>query len=105
MGVYNNMGMVTTRIAKCKTKEEDERRMAKKVFRFSVKCSYEYDIEADDEHTAKTILVQEGGLSIEGKLCLDNQDYENAELIETIYRGGISDEDREAKVIRAKKKD
>ena len=40
MGVIDNMGMVTTRIAKCKTKEVDERRMAKKVFRFSVKCSY-----------------------------------------------------------------
>ena len=55
--------------------------MADKIFRFKVKSYLEYRIKADDEHTARKILTEDGGFDIGGKMYFDDDSYENAELI------------------------
>ena len=55
--------------------------MKEKTFEFSVPCSYRYEIKAKTEKEAKKILVEEGGINIQGSLCLEEDDYKKAELL------------------------
>ena len=50
-------------------------------YTFYVKCGYVYDIEADSEEEARKILIRDGGLDITGTLCLEEEDYKNADLV------------------------
>jgi len=52
-----------------------------KEYTFYVKCGYVYDIEANSEEEARKILVRDGGSEITGTLCLEEEDYKNADLI------------------------
>tara|TARA_R100001530_G_scaffold125525_1_gene94071 strand:- start:78 stop:248 length:171 start_codon:yes stop_codon:yes gene_type:complete len=52
-----------------------------KTFEFSVPCSYHYEIKAKTEKEARKILVKDGGINIQGSLCLEEQDYKKAEII------------------------
>ena len=52
----------------------------KKLYRFKVPCSYFYEIFANSENQARKILLNGGGLDIEGKLFLDDNSYKDAEL-------------------------
>jgi hypothetical protein len=51
-----------------------------KKFIFDVPCYYVYEVEAKTEEQAKKILIKDGGLSLEGNLSLDENDYKNAKL-------------------------
>ena len=55
--------------------------MKEKTFEFSVPCSYHYKIKAKTEKEARKILVEEGGIDIQGNLCLEEDDYKKAELL------------------------
>jgi len=57
------------------------KKQTKKTFQFDVPCVYYYEIDADTEEEARKILVEKGGLTIEGDLCLDEEDYKEAKLI------------------------
>tara|TARA_R100001463_G_scaffold118154_1_gene173808 strand:+ start:540 stop:830 length:291 start_codon:yes stop_codon:yes gene_type:complete len=53
----------------------------KKTYQFDVPCVYYYEINADTEVQARKILLDKGGLDIEGNLCLDEDNYKRAELV------------------------
>ena len=48
----------------------------------SVSASYVYEIKAKTEKEARQILEKEGGLDIDGTLCLESEDYKEATLVE-----------------------
>jgi len=52
-----------------------------KVFEFDVPCSYHYVIEAKTEKEARKILVEKGGMDIQGRLCLEEDNYKKARII------------------------
>jgi|TARA_R100000700_G_C3120791_1_gene109876 hypothetical protein len=58
-----------------------QKNQTKKTFQFDVPCVYYYEIDADTEEEARKILVEKGGLTIEGDLCLDEEDYKEAQLV------------------------
>jgi len=58
----------------------------KKRYQFRVPCYYFYEIFANNENQAKKILLNKGGLDIEGKLSLDDNAYKDAELRNVIER-------------------
>jgi len=60
--------------------------MKTKLYRFRVPCYYFYEIFANSEKQARKILLNSGGIDIEGKLSLDSNAYKNAELRNTIER-------------------
>ena len=53
----------------------------KKTYQFDVPCVYYYEIDADTEEQARKILLDKGGLDIDGDLCLDEDNYKRAELV------------------------
>ena len=55
--------------------------MSKKTYQFDVPCVYYYEIDADTEEEARKILVEKGGLDLDGDLQLDEEDYKEAKLI------------------------
>jgi hypothetical protein len=57
-----------------------------KLYRFRVPCYYFYEIFANSEKQARKILLNSGGIDIEGKLSLDNNAYKDAELRNIIER-------------------
>ena len=60
-----------------------QKKQTKKTFQFDVPCVYYYEIDADTEEEARKILVEKGGLDpdFEGDLCLDEEDYKEAQLV------------------------
>ena len=50
-------------------------------YTFSVPCEYFYTISANSVEDAKQLLIKEGGLSIDGKLSLEEDNYKQAELL------------------------
>ncbi|MBK99810.1 MAG: hypothetical protein CMI34_00145 [Opitutales bacterium] len=50
-------------------------------YTFSVPCEYIYTISANSVEDAKQLLIKEGGLSIDGKLSLEEDNYKQAELL------------------------
>ena len=53
----------------------------KKTYQFDVPCVYYYEIDADTEEEARKILVEKGGLDLDGDLQLDGENYKEAILI------------------------
>ena len=53
----------------------------KKTYQFTVPCAYYYEIEADTEEEAREILLEKGGIDIEGELLLDDCAYRKADCI------------------------
>ena len=53
--------------------------MSKKYI-FDVPCFYVYEVEAETEEQARKILVDDGGLQLEGNLSLESNDYLDAKL-------------------------
>tara|TARA_R110000851_G_scaffold312787_1_gene474150 strand:- start:49 stop:249 length:201 start_codon:yes stop_codon:yes gene_type:complete len=53
----------------------------KKKYQFDVPCVYYYEIDADTEKQARKILLDKGGLDIEGNLYLNKDNYKRAELV------------------------
>jgi len=53
----------------------------KKTYQFCVPCSYYYEIEAETEEEARQILIEKGGIIIEGELLIDSDDYKKADCI------------------------
>tara|TARA_R100000278_G_C5437162_1_gene152345 strand:+ start:554 stop:751 length:198 start_codon:yes stop_codon:yes gene_type:complete len=58
-----------------------QKKQTKKTFQFDVPCVYYYEIDADTEEEARKILVEKGGLDLDGDLCLDEEDYKEAQLV------------------------
>ena len=56
--------------------------MSKK-FIFDVPCYYVYEIKAETEKQARQILIKDGGLSLDGNLSLDEDNYKQATLNST----------------------
>ena len=54
-----------------------------KKFIFNVPCYYVYEIKAETEEQAKQILIKDGGLSLDGNLSLDEDNYKQAILNST----------------------
>ena len=52
-----------------------------KAYQFIVPCCYYYQIEANTEEEAREILLEKGGIDIEGDLQLDEDSYKKAECI------------------------
>ena len=52
----------------------------KKDFKFSVNAVLTYTVEAETEDEARKILVEDGGLQLEGNLSLESNDYLDAKL-------------------------
>ena len=55
--------------------------MKAKIFAFEVPCSYYYENEAKTEEEARKILVEKGGIDIQGNLCLEEDNYKKARII------------------------
>ena len=53
----------------------------KKTYQFDVPCVYCYEIDANTEEQAKKILQQKGGISIDGDLLIDEDNYKQATLV------------------------
>jgi len=53
----------------------------KKTYQFCVPCSYYYEIEADTEEEARQILIEKGGIIIDGELLIEADDYKQADCI------------------------
>lgn len=53
----------------------------KTIFQFDVPCSYYYEIEANSEEEARKILLEKGGIDLEGDLLINENDYKNADCI------------------------
>ena len=51
-----------------------------KKYIFDVPCFYVYEVEAETEDKARKILVEDGGLQLDGDLSLDSNDYLDAKL-------------------------
>ena len=51
-----------------------------KKYIFDVPCFYVYEIKAETEDKARKILVEDGGLQLDGDLSLDSNDYLDAKL-------------------------
>ncbi len=58
-----------------------QKKQTKKTFQFDVPCVYYYEIDATTEEEARKILVEKGGLDLDGDLCLDEEDYKEAQLV------------------------
>ena len=43
----------------------------KKTYQFCVPCSYYYEIEANTEEEARQILIERGGIDIDGDLLIE----------------------------------
>jgi len=52
-----------------------------KKYEFKVPCHYYYEIVAKNEDEAREILLDNGGMDIQGELCFDDNAYKEAELI------------------------
>ena len=53
----------------------------KKTYQFDVPAYYYYEIEAGSEAEARSILLEKGGIEIEGELCLESENYKEAQLV------------------------
>ena len=60
-------------------KNKKEKRTAH--YEFEVPCSYYYCIEAESEQQARKILIEIGGIDIDGELCIEEKNYRNAILL------------------------
>ena len=60
-------------------KNKKEKRTAH--YEFEVPCSYYYCIEAESEKQAREILIEKGGIDIDGELCIEEKNYRNAILL------------------------
>ena len=61
-----------------------------KEYLFSVEATYKYKIVANNEQEARQILEEQGGLDIEGELCIDIDNYSNAYL-EVVNEGDTNE--------------
>ena len=52
-----------------------------KTYQFDVPCFYYYEINAESEEQARKLLIEKGGIDIEGDLLLEKGDYEQAKLV------------------------
>ena len=52
-----------------------------KTYQFDVPCFYYYEINAKSEEQARKILIEKGGIDIEGDLLLEQGDYEQAKVV------------------------
>jgi hypothetical protein len=52
-----------------------------KEYQFIVPCSFYYQIEANTEEEARQILLDKGGIDIDGELLLDDDAYRKADCI------------------------
>ena len=52
-----------------------------KTYQFDVPCFYYYEINAESEEQARKLLIDKGGIDIEGDLLLEKGDYEQAKLV------------------------
>jgi len=51
----------------------------KKLYQFKVPCYYFYEIFANNENQARKILLNNGGIDIDGKLFSDDNAYKDAD--------------------------
>ena len=61
--------------------EETERKIMIKRYQFDVPCTYYYEVNAESEEEARKILIEKGGIDIDGDLLLEQGDYEQAKLV------------------------
>ena len=50
-------------------------------YQFEVPALFSYEIEAGSEAEARSILLEKGGIEIEGELCLESENYKEAQLV------------------------
>ena len=53
-----------------------------KKYQFEVPALFSYEIEAETEADARKILVERGGIDIDGELLMESENYNQAKLIE-----------------------
>lgn len=53
-----------------------------KKYQFEVPALFSYEIEAESEEEARKILVERGGIDIDGELLIESEDYNKAKLTE-----------------------
>ena len=69
------------RLEERERKEMIDLKLKTKTYQFDVPCTYYYEINAESEEEARKILIEKGGIEIEGELTLCNTDYEQAQLV------------------------
>jgi len=53
-----------------------------KKYQFEVPALFSYEIKAETEADARKILVERGGIDIDGELLIESENYNQAKLIE-----------------------
>lgn len=53
-----------------------------KKYQFEVPALFSYEIKAETEADARKILVEHGGIDIDGELLIESENYNQAKLIE-----------------------
>jgi len=54
----------------------------KKTYQFEVPALFSYEIEAGSEAEARKILIDRGGIDIDGELLIESENYKQAKLID-----------------------
>tara|TARA_R100001440_G_C2458413_1_gene109451 strand:+ start:387 stop:563 length:177 start_codon:yes stop_codon:yes gene_type:complete len=54
----------------------------KKTYQFEVPALFSYEIEAGSEAEARKILINRGGIDIDGELLIESENYKQAKLID-----------------------
>tara|TARA_Y100000401_G_scaffold99811_1_gene88340 strand:+ start:49 stop:228 length:180 start_codon:yes stop_codon:yes gene_type:complete len=53
-----------------------------KEYMFAVPCHYTYLITASSEDKAREILIADGGRTVTGQLVIEDEDYQNATILD-----------------------
>tara|TARA_R100001440_G_scaffold6301_1_gene13027 strand:- start:458 stop:628 length:171 start_codon:yes stop_codon:yes gene_type:complete len=51
-------------------------------YQFEVPALFSYEIEAGSEEEARKILIDRGGIDIDGELLIESENYKQAKLID-----------------------
>ena len=57
----------------------------KKTYQFEVPALFSYKIEAGSEAEARKILIDRGGIDIDGELLIESENYKQAKFIDILH--------------------
>ena len=56
-----------------------------KTYQFEVPALFSYEIEAGSEAEARKILIDRGGIDIDGELLIESENYKQAKFIDILH--------------------
>ncbi len=57
----------------------------KKIYQFEVPALFSYKIKAGSEAEARKILIDRGGIDIDGELLIESENYKQAKFIDILH--------------------